>query len=201
MRPDPQAIDAEARLIFDAVHGDQAAWEVLMRMHQEPVFRFAYLMCGDPDEADDIAQETFIRAFRALERFDLDRPMRPWLLSIAANLAHNRYRSLSRYLNALKSLGRSETVAQELAAHERVEEIGEGHWQAQSLRQAVQRLGDKDRQIIYLRYFLELSTEEVAIIIGIPTGTVKSRLHRAVNRLREIIEREFPGLQDGWEQK
>jgi RNA polymerase sigma-70 factor (ECF subfamily) len=196
MRPDPETSAAEAGLIQAAVHGDQAAWEALMRVHQEPLFRFAYLMCGDPDEADDIAQEAFIRAYRALERFDLSRPLRPWLLSIAANLARNRFRSLGRRLNALRSLGQSRP-----AQAERVEETGERRWQAQRLRQAVERLGEKDRQIIYLRYFLELSTEEVAAAAGIPAGTVKSRLHRAIGRLRQVIEEGFPGLQDGWEQR
>ncbi|HEX7972939.1 MAG TPA: sigma-70 family RNA polymerase sigma factor, partial [Anaerolineales bacterium] len=98
----------EADRIGRARQGDGAAWEALVRTHQEPVFRFAYLLLGSAAEAEDAAQETFIRAYRALDRFDPQRALRPWLLSIAANLAHNRRRSIGRYLAALQRLGRSE---------------------------------------------------------------------------------------------
>jgi RNA polymerase sigma-70 factor (ECF subfamily) len=73
-----------------------------VRQHQEGVFRLAYLHLEDPEEAADIAQETLLRAFRALHRYDSARPMRPWLLSIAANLARNCRRSLGRYGSALQ---------------------------------------------------------------------------------------------------
>ena len=75
-----------------------------MREHQQAVFRLAYLLLGDADEAEDVAQETFIRAYRALERFDASRPLRPWLLRIASNLASNQRRSIGRYFGALQRL-------------------------------------------------------------------------------------------------
>lgn len=175
--------------------GDENAWELLMRAYQEPVFRFAYLLSGDPDDAEDIAQETFIRAYRALERFDLARPLRPWLLSICANLAHNKRRAVGRYLAALQRLLQAEPVA---AAS--IEEKSSRRWQAQSLWHAVQKLSKNDQQVIYLRYFLEMSTEEVAQSMDIAQGTVKSRLHRALERLRAVVERDFPDLREaGWQ--
>ncbi len=67
---------SEAKLIGRARQGDEAAWEILVRQHQEAAFRLAYLLLGDADEAEDVAQETFIRAFRSLDRFDPDRPLR-----------------------------------------------------------------------------------------------------------------------------
>ena len=79
--------------IESARQGDETAWVELVRLHQEAVFRLAYLFLGDPDEAEDAAQETFIRAYRALGRFDTSRPLRPWLLQIVANLTRNRRRS------------------------------------------------------------------------------------------------------------
>ena len=106
---DPRVTETE--LIRSARRGDTAAWEALTRLHQEPVFRFAYLLLGDPDEAQDAAQETFIRAFYALRRFDETRPLRPWLMSIAANLSRNRRRTLGRYLNALTRLARQQPAA------------------------------------------------------------------------------------------
>ena len=101
----------EANLISLAHRGDGAAWETLVRAYQEPVFRLAYLLLQDGPEAEDTAQEAFWRAYRALDRFDPARPFRPWLLSIAANLARNRRRSLGRYLAALGRLGRNPTPA------------------------------------------------------------------------------------------
>src|SRR5689334_7811726 len=89
-----------------ARQGDETAWELLVREHQQAIFRLAYLMLGDASDAEDVAQETFMRAFRALDRFDTSRAARPWLLSIAANLARNRRRSLGRYLQALTRAAR-----------------------------------------------------------------------------------------------
>jgi RNA polymerase sigma factor (sigma-70 family) len=180
----------EATLIQRAVQGDVTAWEPLMQAHQEPVFRFAYLFLGDPDEADDIAQETFLRAYHHLKGFDTSRPLRPWLLSICANLARNRKRSAGRYLAALTRAFRSEpqTVS---SAEEQGNLDGDGLWKA------VQTLKAEDQQVIYLRFFLDLSTAEAAQTLDVAEGTIKSRLNRALGRLREIIKVDFPGLSEG----
>lgn len=182
--------ESETDLIRSALEGSGAAWEALMRTHQEPVYRFAYLLLGDPDEAEDAAQEAFIRAYKALDRFEPGRPLRPWLLSIAANLVRNRRRSISRYLAALGRLAGSGEPNPERA----VEELSAERLQAHHLWQAVRCLDPDGQQLIYLRFFLELPVEETAQVLGVAPGTVKSRLHRAVNRLRQIIQRDFPGL-------
>lgn len=96
----------EADLIHRARRGDKAAWVALVGEHQGAIFRLAYLILGDPDEAEDVAQETFIRAFRSLERFDEDRSLKPWLLRIASNLSRNQLRSSRRYLATLTRFGR-----------------------------------------------------------------------------------------------
>ena len=92
---------SEPEIVRRAHLGDATAWEAVMRLHQAPVFRFAYLLVRDPVEADDIAQETFLRAYRAFASFDPQRTLRPWSLSITANLSRNRRRSLGRYMAAL----------------------------------------------------------------------------------------------------
>lgn len=180
----------ESNLVVQARQGDGPAWEALMTQHQEAVFRLAYLLLGDADEAQDVAQEAFIRAFQALHRFDVARPLRPWLLRITANLAYNRRRALGRYWAAMQRLLRAapESLTPDLS--EAQASVGD----AQILWQAVKRLNRTDQEIIYLRYFLELSVAETAEAVGIAPGTVKSRLSRAVDRLRQIVEREFPGL-------
>ncbi|MEW5987644.1 MAG: sigma factor, partial [Chloroflexota bacterium] len=92
----------EAQWVARARQGDNAAWLGLVTQYQEAVFRLAYLILRDADEAEDVAQETFVRAFRSLGRFDSSRPLRPWLLTIAANLARNRRRAIGRYLAAAR---------------------------------------------------------------------------------------------------
>ena len=178
-------------LVRRARQGDEASWKVIVSLHQEPVFRLAYLFLGDTDEAKDATQETFIRAYLAFDRFDARRPLRPWLLSICANLARNRLRSSNRFFKAIQTLIRNDPVTNE-------SDHLDQRWQSQSLWSAVRRLGPNDQQIIYLRYFLELPVEETAQSIGVATGTVKSRLHRAQEKLRIVIEQEYPDLKDLW---
>jgi RNA polymerase sigma-70 factor (ECF subfamily) len=181
----------ESTLIRHATDGDAAAWEPLVLAHQEAVFRLCYLLLGDPDDAEDIAQETFLRAWNHLKRFDLTRPLRPWLLSIASNLASNRRRSAGRYLSALMRAFRNEPVSSSS-----LEEKSTQRLEAGQLWKAVQTLSVPDQQIIYLRYFLELSVAETAEVLNIAEGTVKSRLNRALDRLRGIIQHDFPVLAD-----
>jgi RNA polymerase sigma factor (sigma-70 family) len=181
----------EADLVARARQGDPAAWEALVRAHQQPAFRLAYLILGDADDAEDAAQEAFIRAYHALARFDASRPLRPWLLSIAANLARNRRRSLGRYWRNLQRM-----VMDEAQTGKTVETASLESIQAGQLWQAVRRLGVNDQQMIYLRFFLDLSVEETAETLGIVPGTVKSRLHRSLARLRALVQKEYPGLKE-----
>jgi RNA polymerase sigma factor (sigma-70 family) len=186
----------ESTLIRHAANGDAAAWEPLVLAHQEAVFRLSYLLLGDPDDAEDIAQETFLRAWNHLERFDTTRPLRPWLLSIASNLASNRRRSAGRYLSALARAFRNEP-----ASSPSIEEKSTQHMQASHLWKAVQTLSVPDQQIVYLRYFLDLSVAETAEVLNVAKGTVKSRLSRALERLRGIIQHDFPVLAEPREEQ
>ncbi|PKO11724.1 MAG: hypothetical protein CVU39_27735 [Chloroflexi bacterium HGW-Chloroflexi-10] len=181
----------ETQLIHLALQGDTAAWEPLVLTHQEAVFRLAYLFLHDADEAEDIAQETFLRAYHMLSRFDTSRPLRPWLLGIASNMARNRIRSAGRYLAALV---RSYRTSPPQSVN--TEEKSSQRWESQTLWKAVQSLDTSDQQVIYLRFFLELSVSETADTMAVAEGTVKSRLNRALGRLRKVIQREFPALQE-----
>ena len=180
----------EAELARRARRADAAAWETIVRRYQEPIFRLAFLILGDAAEAEDAAQETFLRAYGALGRFDDARPLRPWLLSIAANLARNRRRSAGRYWAALQRA----FAANPEPYHpppERTEAAD-----ARRLREAVTRLRPDGQDIVYLRYFLGLSEAETAAALGIPVGTAKSRLSRSLAHLRRIIEADYPDLRD-----
>jgi RNA polymerase sigma-70 factor (ECF subfamily) len=183
---------SETNLIMQARQGDEAAWSGLVGQHQEAVFRLAYLFLGDADEAQDVAQEAFIRAFYALDRFDLNRPLRPWLLRITSNLARNKRRAIGRYLAAVSRWLQQETDS----VGPTPQEAHLQQWQTKTLWQAIRRLPLTDQEIIYLRYFLELSVTETAETVGVAPGTVKSRLHRALNRLRAVVTEEFPALRE-----
>ena len=183
----------ESTLVRHAANGDAAAWESLMVAHQQAVFRLAYLLLGDPDDAEDTAQESFLRAWKYLKRFDSTRPLRPWLLSITANLARNRRRSAGRYVAALMRAFRDEP------ASVRIEDTSVQNLEANELWRAVQNLSVADQQIIYLRYFLDLSVTETSQALQVAEGTVKSRLSRALEKLRNIIQQDFPVFFEGRE--
>jgi RNA polymerase sigma-70 factor (ECF subfamily) len=182
----------ERDLIERACEGDESAYELVVREHQEAVFRLAYLFLGDANEAEDAAQETFIRAYRVLKTFDTSRPLRPWLLRMAANLARNRRRAAGRYFAALR---RWVFAVPEPSLHVELESAR--LWEAQTLWEAMQRLNLKDQEVIYLRYFLELSVNETAEVLKVEAGTVKSRLSRALERLRGVVEQNYPLLYEG----
>lgn len=183
----------EIEFIQRAREADEEACQLLVDLHRDAVFRLAYLLLGDAHDAEDIAQETFIRAFGALDRFDATRSLRPWLLSITANLARNRLRSISRYWSTLQRFRwRQDSFAPD------VEIQNQQQAEAHLLWRAVRQLNTAEQEIIYLRYFLEHSVDETADVLGIPTGTVKSRSHRALKRLRHILQQDFPRLYEEW---
>lgn len=180
----------EAEAIRRARRGDEEAWLILVREHQTALFRLAYLLLGDADDAEDVAQDALIRAYHSLARFDGTRPLRPWLLQIVRNLAHNRRRTLRRYVAAVTKWW------QQTEATAVVPDPATAPSVAELLRQAVQRLPRADQEVIYLRYFLELSVAETAATLAVAEGTVKSRLSRALGRLRTVIESDYPSLRE-----
>jgi RNA polymerase sigma factor (sigma-70 family) len=190
-----QLIDAE--LVQRAALGQDQAWETIVRTHGEAVFRLAFLLLSDAADAEDVAQEVFMRAFRSLDRFDRSRPLRPWLMRIAMNLARNRRRSVARYLTAVERWFRLEGRPS-FSSHS-AGSSGVSDDERHDLRRAVDRLVETDREVVYLRYFVELGEAEAAAALGVPVGTVKSRLSRALARLREIVNAEFPGLRGALE--
>ena len=178
-------------LISRARRGDDAAWEILVRDHQDAIFRLAYLLLGDAHDAEDVAQDVFVRAFHALHTFDTTRSLRPWLLRITTNLAHNHRRSVSRYLAMVKrAISASPEYSSTLA------ETTSQQWEAQTLWEAVRRLSIHEQEVVYLRYFLDLSEAEMSAALDVPPGTVKSRLHRAMRRLRSVVDEDFPALRE-----
>jgi RNA polymerase sigma-70 factor (ECF subfamily) len=175
-------------LIDRARKGDTSAYSALVERYQDVAFRTAYLMLRDAAEADDAAQEGFIKAFYALPRFRPGAAFRPWLLEIVANQARNQRRAG----------GRRDALAVRASAEERVLSASGAlapspeagallQERRQALLGAVRSLRDDDRLVVAYRYFFELSESEMAVALGCARGTVKSRLSRALERLRRVL--------------
>ena len=184
-RPVEATPERESDLIERARHGDVSAFESLVRVHQAVAFRTAWIASGGADDAEDAAQEGFMKAYAALPRFRADAPFRPWLLTIVANEARNRRRSAGRREAlalrapdaAIGTIGFEPSPESAVLAAER----------RTALLDALQRLPDADREVIGYRYLLELSEAETAAALGVPAGTAKSRLSRAMDRLRSTM--------------
>lgn len=174
----------DATLVERARQGDVDAYGVLVRRYQDVATRAAYLILGDAAEVEDSAQEAFVKAYYALARFQAGRPFRPWLLRIVANEAHNRR----------AADGRRATLAVRVAETHPAAEGGPSP-EAAALRterqtallRALAALSADDRLVISERYFLDLSEAEMAEALDCPRGTVKSRLSRALGRLRAAL--------------
>jgi len=179
------APEREGDLIERARHGDVAAFESLVRAHQSVAFRTAWIASGGADDAEDAAQEGFMKAFAALPRFRADAPFRPWLLTIVANEARNRRRSASR--REMLALRAPEPATRGDGVESSPEDAILATERRTALLDAIRRLPDADREVIAYRYLLELSEAETAAALGVPAGTAKSRLSRAMDRLRAVL--------------
>lgn len=166
------------------------AYEELVRRYSEIAYRTAYVVCGDADEARDAAQEGFVRAWKALGRFRPGAEPRPWLLRIVANAARNRRRSGTR--RAALTLRIAQDRPSDGAASSPEVAILAGE-RRERLLSAIDALRPADRDVIRLRWLAELSEAEVAAALDVPRGTVKSRLSRAMDRLRAGLAGEGAG--------
>jgi RNA polymerase sigma factor (sigma-70 family) len=171
----------ESELVERARQGDQSAYGQLVQAYQGIAFRTAYLVVGDAAEAEDAAQEGFVKAFYAMNRFRPGAPFRPWILQIVANEARNRRRSAGRRTALVMRTAADAPSGEAAPSPEAATLTSE---QREELLAAVNQLREEDRLVIACRYFLDLSEEETAATLGWRRGTVKSRLSRALGRLR-----------------
>ena len=177
--------EEDSELFARAQRGDTAAYEEIVRRYQQVAFRTAYVITGSAAEAEDAAQDGFVKAFRALDRFRPGAPPRPWLLQIVANEARNRVRSTQRRLGLELRLAEGFRPGDAAPSPEAASVAAEDRARLLAM---VNELGEEDRLVIASRYFLELNGLETAAALGIPEGTVKSRLSRALAKLRAKLE-------------
>ena len=163
-----------------AQRGDDQAYRELVRLHEDAAFRTAYLITGSAADAEESAQEGFVKAHRALPRFRPDAPFRPWLLTIVANDARNRRRASGRRHGMTLRL--AEAVPPDAG-----EDAARAAERADLLR-ALAALRREEQLAIVAKYLIGLTDEECATALGAPLGTVKSWAARGLVRLRRELE-------------
>lgn len=181
--PTPR-VSPETELIQRAQAGSADAYAELVRSHQRLAFHAAWVITRSPHDAEEAVQDGLFKAYRALGRFRVGEPFRPWLLRIVTNEAYTLTRGRSRR-SVLQS--RARAAAREEWAPPPEDSAATAQASA-GLARALEALPERDRQIITCRYLLELSEEETAIALRCRRGTVKSRTSRALDRLRALVE-------------
>jgi len=189
MRPDSvEGRPSEDTVLVErAQRGDSDAYGELVRRYQGLAMRTAYVITGTTAEAEDAAQDGFTKAYFAIGRFRTGAPFRPWLLRIVANEAKNRRKAAGRRPTVDLSVAEERPSGDTALSPEAAALAGE---RKESVLAALRQLREEDRLVIAYRYFFELSEAEMADALACPRGTVKSRLSRALARLRELASRQ-----------
>lgn len=172
---------SDAELVRRAAAGDALAFNDLFMRYRGPVHRVAYALTRDAGVAEDIVVDTMTRAYRSLAVLAPERTLRPWLLRVALNLA---YSHLARRRIAALSIEREDLGEREPEAGLSPSELAEAAERRRVLMAAVERLRPHQRSVVRLAYVEELRLSEVATRLGVPLGTVKSRLNAALRELR-----------------
>jgi RNA polymerase sigma-70 factor (ECF subfamily) len=177
-----KVVEIQKEWLLAARKGDVDAFGRVVEAFQKPVFNLCYRMLGNAEDAEDAAQESFWRAFQGLAKYDLQRPFGTWLLSIAAHYCIDRLRRKRPVLLSLESLlpeddAPDETPDPETQTHQRQNQ--------ESVQRLLAELGREERAMIVMRYWHDMSYEEIAHALRVSVGAVKSRLHRARRTLAE----------------
>ena len=182
-------------LVRRCLKKDERAHRELLSKYKRAVYNLAWRMVGNEEDAKDVTQEAFIRAFKSLATFDQGRPFRSWLFRIATNLCidHLRRRKPGVHsLDAMRAVNedgwRTADIEDEAPGPDVRHEMAE---QRRMLEGLVQTLPPRYRVVILLRHGRELSYNEIAEVLKVPVGTVKARIHRAHNLLRSSLEAEL----------
>jgi RNA polymerase sigma-70 factor (ECF subfamily) len=175
----------DAELARRAKGGDTDAFAALLHLHQPAARRLAMVLCGAASaDADDAVEDAFVKAWTALARFEDGAPFRPWLLRIVANEAHNRRRTAGRRTAYEVRLAEDRSAGGVAPSPEGAVLAAESR---RTVAAAVQALPPRLRDVVACRHLLGMSEAETAAVLGLPAGTVKSRLARALARLRAAL--------------
>jgi RNA polymerase sigma-70 factor (ECF subfamily) len=172
--------EGELELIQQALQGDIDAWGEIVRRYKDAVFGVALGIVGNAPDAEDAAQDAFIRAYENLRRYDLERKFSTWIFTITANICKNKLRR-ERFFRPLKNPARI------LGGEDPADQVARDERQA-LVQEALRSLDERYREPLVLYYYGELEYKEIAEALGMPEGTVKTRIHRAKFALKEWLE-------------
>ena len=196
MPPHPEEIqpsdrlDADAQLVERCLRGQEAAWEDLVKLHTRRVYAICYRFTNSDPEAQDLTQEVFLRVFKSLKSFRAGEGLfAVWLGRLTRNLLIDHYRR-ARMDRATESLEEVRAVEESAAAMARTEGMLAGREAAELLQAALQKLSPDLREAVILRDLEELEYREIAEVLSIPEGTVKSRLNRGRAELARILRKQ-----------
>lgn len=180
----PVADERDARndrdLVYSARRGEERAFDSLFYRYRDGIYRLSLAITKDPQAAEEVVVDTFARAYRALGRLEPDDTLRPWLYRVAINESYDRRAHAAVIQGPLDDAAEEVADGDEgspTAAAERAEV-------RRFVLQALDRLDEKHRTVVVLHYLNELALAEIGVIVGAPVGTVKSRLHYGLRRLR-----------------
>ncbi len=172
----------ESELAYQARHGDTHSFEVLVRLYTGAIHSFLYRFLPDGDDVEDLAQEVFLKAYHNLSSYDESKGrFHSWLFRIAANA------SLDEIKRRERETARKDIAAQIQREVETPITSEENAKTIKALNDAIQSLTPIERQVILLFYYHDHSYQEIADTLGIPLGTVKSRMHNAISRIRQLV--------------
>ena len=185
------ALATESDLVVRAQDGDSGAWDELVQRHRKPAYLLALQLTGNPDDALDLSQDAMLSLITHIGSLDSSRPVRPWLFTVVRNRTRDLWRR--------RKVRRAEPLAVEVGpalGHQIVDQTADPERDAveddrrRRVWRALVDLAEAHREILVLRDFHDLSYAEIAQILGIPLGTVMSRLHTARKKLRAIYLEE-----------
>jgi RNA polymerase sigma-70 factor (ECF subfamily) len=182
----------EILLIQRCQAGDRWAFEEIFSLYRDDVYRFSYLVVRDANLTQDVVQEAFFKVFRSIQKFQFRSSFKSWLYRVAVNEAITilRRRRVKEDLEPMPDISRERTAVYTLREWQPEEAALESE-EREILRWAIGQLDPVHRSVVVLKYFHEFSDTEIGAVIGCPPGTVKSRLHRARELLRNTMARKM----------
>jgi RNA polymerase sigma-70 factor, ECF subfamily len=181
---------SDVELVRGALEGAESAFREIVMRYQRPIYGLIARLVRDPGRAEELAQDTFVKAFRALHTYDVQRKFSSWLLTIAHHVAIDELRKCSLDTEPIEQATEDGEWRREFADAKAPTPaaLAENAQLATVLQTAIRRLRPEYREVVTLRYERELDYDEIAEITGLPMGTVKSSLHRARKELAEHLE-------------
>ena len=185
-----RALDPEYSLVAQCLSGDDTAWEQLVRLHTRPVYALCYRFTGSSAEAQDLTQEVFVRVFRTLKSFrSTEGSFATWLTRVTRNLLIDHYRR-TRQERVTDSIEDQLPTLEQAGTAERPDRALAGREASEILQAALQKLSPDLREAVILRDLQEMEYREIAQVLNIPEGTVKSRINRGRAELGRLLRKQ-----------